>query len=339
MKNKTNFGSPNLIIDDNTFDEIKKIINSGWVSIGNHTETLENIFKERFKVKHAIACSNATTGLIIAVKAAGWKNKRIAVPSFTWPSTLYSIESNSGNTPVFCDIDEETWLMNPPEEDYDAILAVDTFGNQCDLSVDSNIPIIYDAAHGFGLKGLGQRGLAEVVSFSFTKLVTAMEGGMILSNDDQFAKTATELRRLSGRMLEINALLAKKSIEYYDNTYKSEKYNKIEKYLKGFEFPFKTQKIPTDTNYSVFSILLEDQNTRNSMMKELEKNDIETKIYYDPIVSGLKNTDYVYSRIISLPINKDIDEITQNSIIEIMNKVSESCDTPGKKYMKSTEFI
>lgn len=330
------FGHPNIECNPELLKKIQDVLNSGWVSIGKHMEALENHFRERFGVKHAIACASATTGLIIAIKAAGWKNQRVALPAFTWPSTLYALECN-GNTPRFLDIERDTWLVHPSKEHYrleelSPIIMVDIFGNQYDIKW--SIPkenIIIDAAHSYGLPNLGKRGLAEVVSLSFTKVVTATEGGMILTDDDKLAETAIELRRLSGRMEEINALIAMDSINRQvanGNT----RVEVIDEYRKHIKVSIKPQVIPTVHNCSVFSILFEEPCVRNAVMTALDRNGVETKVYYDPLVSGLPNTDYVYQRILSLPIHKDVAPV-QDEIIEIINTAAKSAKTPGKAYL------
>lgn len=327
-----NFGSPDINVTDDLMHDIKEILEKGWVSIGIHVGMLETHFQNRFHVKHAIACSSATTGLIIAVKAAGWKNKKIALPAFTWPSTLYALECN-GNIPVFCDIDRDTWLIN---EQYIGVhnktekaILVDTFGNQCNCDSLMKKETIIDAAHGYGLPNLGKRGIAEVVSLSFTKILTATEGGIILTDDDQLAETACELRRLSGRMEEINALIALNSLVELDLNYRQEI---IDKYTYGIEVDH-SQQAYTETNQSVFSILFKDSATRNSVMMALSNHGVETKVYYDPLVSGLPNTEYVYSRILSLPVHKGVIPV-QDDIINIINKAGRIGKTPGKSYMK-----
>lgn len=339
------FSKPTISLEASDYREINRVIRSGWVSIGVNMEKLEAYFKSRFKVKHAIACSCCTQGLVVAIKAAGWRNKRIAVQPFTWPSTIYAIESNNGNAPVFCDINPETWLLDInslPANSYDAVLAVDTFGNQANIK--TNKPVIYDAAHGFDLKDLGHRGIAEVISFSFTKVVSAAEGGMILTNDNNFAETARELRRLSCRMEEINAIIALRSLKNYEANQKA-KMRIIERYIKKFDFSYSTQRIPICTNHSVFSILLNTQRERDAIARALKKAAVEFKTYYEPVVTGLKNVDSVYSRIISLPIYPQIVSV-QDKICTVINtaakralQYSSATPTPGKRYLKQSGYL
>lgn len=345
------FSKPTISLEESDYKEIRNIIRSGWVSIGVNGEKLEAEFKSRFKVKHAIACSSCTQGLVVVLKAAGWRNKRIAVQPFTWPSTIYAIESNIGNVPIFCDIDPETWLLDLKSlsvKSYDAVLAVDTFGNQTDIK--TNKPVIYDAAHGFDLKDLGHRGIAEVVSFSFTKVVSASEGGMILTNDNRIAETARELRRLSCRMAEINAVIALRSLKNYERNQKA-KVKIIKGYLESFDFSYRTQRIPACTNHSVFSILLDTPGERDAIAHALKKSGVEFKTYYEPMVSGLKNIDSVYSRILSLPTYPQIAAV-QDKICAIVNTAAKSAclekkikryssivPTPGKRYLKESGYL
>lgn len=330
------FGHPNIKPTEDMIEEISCILFDGWVSIGKHMEQLEDHFREKFHVKHAIATSCATTGLIIAIKAAGWRNKTVMLPAFTWPSTLYALRCN-GNMATFVDIDIDTWL-GTGARDADKCIAVDTFGSEYTTALDMKKEnIIIDAAHGYGLPNLGKRGLAEVVSLSFTKVVTATEGGMILTDDDELAETATELRRLSGRMEEINALIALESIKTFQRREECllidwDVHAVINKYHKHITVPFKCQEIPTATNNSVFSIMFEDIVTRDAVRIALAKNGVETKVYYDPLCAGLPNTDYVYQRILSLPIHEEVIPV-QDEIIEIINTAGRHARTPGKDYL------
>lgn len=312
------FAKPFINLNNEEFKSVHKILNSGWVSNGEFVLELEKTFEKRFHVKYAIACNNATNGLIISLIAAGWENYIVGLPCFTWPSTEYAIRCSS-NIPRLFDIDKKTWLVKIDDKNCEAAVVVDTFGNNYGEN-ELSIPVIYDAAHGFGLEKLGNRGLAEVVSLSHTKVVTAGEGGIILTNDDNLADKAIELRRLSSRMPEINALIALNTLRFYDSRFSEIRKFIIDKYLKGFDFKYETQEVIYDTNFSVFAILFEDKLIRDYVVNCLEENLFETKVYYEPLVfSNFPNTNYVYDRILALPVYYEL--ITDlDFLIETINK-------------------
>lgn len=284
-------------------EEINKIFESGQFCLGEYTKGLEEFFKDTYGVKYAVTCCNATSGLIVAVKAAGIKNMRVGLPSFTWPSTLYALECNN-NTPVFFDIDIYTWLMDidSNKAKVDAYIAVDTFGN-ADI-IETDLPVLYDAAHSFGNTCLCNRGVAEVVSFSFTKPVTGMQGGIILTNDFNIYEEAKELVRLSAKMCEINAFICLKNIASYQDRYKNNM-KIIDMYQDLINIEFDTQESCVDTNNSTFAILVENEK-RDRIYDKLKKKGVETKIYYDPLTSDFKNTNEIFSKIICLPVYKDM---------------------------------
>jgi dTDP-4-amino-4,6-dideoxygalactose transaminase len=292
---------------------------------GKYINKLEENFKEMYEVKHAIACASCTAGLTIALDAGGFSNKLVALPAFTWPSTYYAV-SNNYNYPLFCDIDEKTWLTKPRLEGFngrsmqrektDLIVAVDTFGNRCP-KLETDIPVIYDAAHGFGLVGLGNRGLAEVVSFSFTKTVTGMQGGMILTNDDELAMKSRKLVNLYAKLTELNAYVCLKSMENYVQNLRNRK-DIVDMYCDLLKCKYEIQDAPDYHNLSVFSILLWDNKKRDRVAGQFIKNGIEVKIYYKPLVDSLPKTNRVYDKIISLPTWRGVEEHVPE-ICEIIN--------------------
>lgn len=328
------YSVPNIELTSDDYKIIKQILDDGRVSIGRYNELLEEHFTDITNFKYAIAVNNATTGLIIALKAAGWKGKKIGVPAFTWPSTIYALESNN-NIPVFCDITTDGWHLIAPEG-IDYLMPVDTFGKPAGLY---NHQCIYDSAHSYGVESLGLRNeLAAVISMSFTKPVTATEGGMILTNESTVAEIAKELRRLSGRLPEVNAFVGLRSAEKYKSKFMEHRAGVVQKYKAKLDFDFSTQKTEDYYNDSVFSILLPSSIERDAIRKALTDNQIEIKVYYEPLVSGLPNTDNIFSRIISLPIHKDIDK-HQDMIIELANNAVKTAYVPGKRYLRESGYL
>lgn len=306
------FHRPKIILNRNDWKKFKKIAKSGWVCNGDTVNALEKHFRDTCGIRHAIACSSATQGLIIALRASGIKNKKIALPSFTWGSTLYAIQC-SENFPVIVDIDKDTFLADFNVK-ADFYMPVDCFGNAYPKMKNA----IYDSAHAYGLESLGKRGLAEVVSLSFTKPITGMQGGIILTNDARLASEAKELRDLSAKMCEFNAIIALNSIQDYTN-HQRIKSQAIGKYKELLKIPYTEQKILKETNYSVYAIVFSDKLARDRAANELTRNGYEVKIYYNPLRAGLPNTDWLFDRILALPIYE-----------EIIPKIPEICELINK---------
>jgi dTDP-4-amino-4,6-dideoxygalactose transaminase len=123
--------------------------------------------------------------------------------------------------------------------------------------------------------------------------------------------------------------MALRSIEMYDL---EDTYCVINKYKKHITVPYKCQEVLTGTNNSVFSIVFEDPAVRNAVVVALARAGVETKIYYDPLFEGLPNTDYIFRRILSLPIHREVPSV-QDDIIEIINTAGRSGKTPGKEFL------
>jgi len=297
MKSYIQFVKPDIVLTQLDVDKIKNIIESGWFCDGDYVDDFETYMEQKCNVNYAIACSSATQGLIAALIGSGIKNKKIALPAFTWPSTLHAILC-SGNTPVFCDIDEKTWCidLSTAQEDFDVVMPVDIFGHRSYVKTD--VPVIYDAAHGFEIKDLGQRGMVEVVSFSFTKPVICGQGGVILTSNYKIYEAAHEIIKLSAKMLEVSAYLFFLSL---DTLHKRTKIKNeiIKKYRKLIKIPFTEQK--TRNSVSTYCILLENKHKKDKIVKSFIKNNVEVKSYYEPLINGLSITDNIANRIIALP--------------------------------------
>uniref|UniRef100_A0A6H1ZW27 Putative DegT/DnrJ/EryC1/StrS aminotransferase family protein n=1 Tax=viral metagenome TaxID=1070528 RepID=A0A6H1ZW27_9ZZZZ len=339
------FSKPEIDLSNKDLKEIGLIIKNGKLCKGEYIRALENYFKDTYNVKYAKACCNATNGLIIAFKATNLYNTFVVMPSFTWPSTLYAVEC-SNNIPVWMDINTDTWNMSGSatkfgneikRSDYykkyirlistgeenevysvSGSILVDIFGNMSYINVPTTAVTIYDAAHSFGNKLLGNRGTVEVVSLSFTKPITSMQGGMILTNNDTIFNKISELVDLSAKMCEVNAFIALKEIEKYPIK-RDRRLEVINRYRQYIRVPIVEQKIEYSTNYSTYSVLFESRDKRDKIVNKFKENGIESKVYYEPLIHGLKNTDEVYSRILSLPTYPSVNKHVK-TICDLINK-------------------
>lgn len=162
---------------------------------------LEQQLKEYLGVKHLFLTANGTLGLQIALKALGITGKVVTTP-FSYVATTGALLWEHC-TPVFADINPNDFCLDPDQieasidAETQAILAVHVYGYACDVAALEQIArrhdlkIIYDAAHAFGSR-LADRSLASygdisVLSFHATKLFHTVEGGAIITDDDQLA--------------------------------------------------------------------------------------------------------------------------------------------------------
>ena len=190
------------------WEALKAPIESGWITQGPKVAAFEKQFAERHQVKHALAVSNCTTALHLALLACGIKEgDEVIVPAFTWVSTANAVMYCRA-TPVFIDIDLATFnidikqIKNKISSKTKAIIPVHLFGLCVNVdAIRQNFPelkIIEDAACAAGAAvnlPTGQAGgkpagsMGDIGCFSFhpRKSITTGEGGMLTTNDDAIA--------------------------------------------------------------------------------------------------------------------------------------------------------
>ena len=190
---------------------LREPIMSGWVTQGPNVAEFERRFAERHGVKYAIAVTSCTTGLHLALVAMGiGPGDEVIVPAFTWVATA-NVVLYCGATPVFVDVDRETFNMDPGQvaskvtARTKAVIPVHLFGLCADIdtiqaAVPAHVKILEDAACAVGAKtasgpvGAGP-GVAVCFSFHPRKVITTGEGGMITTADRELAERLRALRQ------------------------------------------------------------------------------------------------------------------------------------------------
>ncbi len=187
-----------------------KVMESGALAQGGTVQQFEDRFAEFIGVKHAIATTNGTTSLHIALLSAGIQpGDEVITTPFSFMATASSIIF-TGAKPVFADIYPDTWNIDPESirkaitSKTKAIMPVQLYGQSADMdpimeiSKEHDLKVIEDAcqAHGAKYKGKGVGAIGDAACFSFypTKNMTTGEGGMITTNSDQIAESARLLR-------------------------------------------------------------------------------------------------------------------------------------------------
>lgn len=171
-------------------------INTGWISgTGNYLRRFEKAISQIIGRNHAIAVSNGTVALELVLRALEiGPNDEVIVPALTFVAPAATVQA-VGATPVFADITEETWTIDPVDVQRKitpktkAIIVVDVLGHPADHDALSTfgIPIIDDAAEAHGAlyrnRPVGQFGIASTFSFHANKTITTGEGGCVLTDD------------------------------------------------------------------------------------------------------------------------------------------------------------
>lgn len=186
-------------------------LDSGWVSsIGKYIDQFEQQFARYCGVDHALAVSNGTTGLHLALATLGLgPGDEVIIPDLTFVATANAV-AYTGATPVLADIDADTLCIDPASvrsllsPRTKAIIPVHLYGHPADMDAlteianTHGIALIEDAAEAHGAEYRGRRvggfGKCAVFSFYGNKVITTGEGGMLTTNDREFYQRAKRLR-------------------------------------------------------------------------------------------------------------------------------------------------
>ena len=270
------------------YSRINSCLDQTQLTNGIYVRYLESKIREMYNVKYVIATSSCTQALNICLRY--WLKTmqrdqvgryRVQLPSFIWESLEYI---TSGFHKFHTDINKNTWLQ---EEPFPCIsLYLHTFGN---IGVSKHGNTIYDGSHCLGAK-FEEIGLATCISLAPTKMITSMEGGLILTNDTPLYEFAKEYRDKCCRMSEIHAIFGLQFLNYLNKILDWKKwcYISYERHIPG-----QFQSIPNNSSHNTIGFL----NTEKLKIPD----DIETRQYYVPLRKGLKNTDFVYENMVCLP--------------------------------------
>lgn len=338
---------------------IERIWSKGWLTNnGPLLLELEAELKKYLGVKHLFFCTNGTIVLQLAIKALRLTGEVITTPFSYVATTTALLWENC--TPVFADIDPVTLCV--PAANIEALITAQTqaillthvYGIPCDvegieaIARKHNLKVIYDCAHGFGTvyKGrqLASYGDVSTLSFHATKLFHTIEGGAIITDDDEVASLIQNYRSFGHRkdeyfMMGINAknsefhaamglcvlpkvpsfIAARKAItELYDAE------------LKGSAV--QRPGVPPDTqyNYSYYPVLLSSEEKLMQVRDALEAEQIIPRRYFYPSLNRLPylhgrtcsvSEDYAV-RVLCLPLYNDL---AHDDVKRIASIVAKNC--------------
>jgi perosamine synthetase len=192
--------------------------------VGAFIPQLEARMQEITGAKHAVAVSNGTVGLQVAMFLAGVEpGDEVVIPTLSFVATANAV-SHCGAVPYFVDSEESTLGMSPSAlrialssfekvsgglrnpatgRRIAAIVPMHTLGHPvdivaiCEVAAEFGVPVVEDAAESLGSFVNGQHtgtfGLTGMISFNGNKIVTTGGGGVILTNDDELGRRAKHL--------------------------------------------------------------------------------------------------------------------------------------------------
>ncbi len=190
-------------IDESEFLEVKEALESGWVTSGPKTRKFETEFAAAVGAKHAIAVNSCTAAMHLALEAAGIRQgDEVITTPYTFAASAEVIRYFDAR-PVLVDVEPRYLNLDPALVERaitpktKALIVVHIAGQAANLDEihavtrKHGIPVIEDAAHAFPSTHKGRMigALSEFTCFSFyaTKTITTGEGGMICTENDQWA--------------------------------------------------------------------------------------------------------------------------------------------------------
>ncbi len=189
-------------LDQADYDAVVDVLKSDYLTCGPKINELEAKLCEITGAKYAVVCSNGTAALHMAAMAAGiGAGDELITTPITFAASA-NCALYCGGTPVFADINEKTYNIDPDSVEAHitpatkAVVAVDYTGQAVELDrllaicKKHNLVLIEDGAHSIGTKynGKGVGSIADMTTFSFhpVKTITGGEGGAVLTNSEEY---------------------------------------------------------------------------------------------------------------------------------------------------------
>jgi dTDP-4-amino-4,6-dideoxygalactose transaminase len=359
-------------------EEIAAVINtihSNWISTGPKCQEFEELFASMLEVDYALTLTNCTCALHLACLVTGIEEgDEVICPSLTFAASVNCIRY-VGATPVFCDIESAEHInMDAGQVEHlitprtKAILVVHMAGFPADMdkimavAKKHNLKVIEDACHGplseYKGKKLGTIGDVGCFSFFSNKNISTGEGGMIVTNNDEYAKkfrslrshgmTSMSFQRASGhatsydivelgynyRMDDLRASIGIVQLQHLkeDLIKRARVRNWYIEALKNVEqviVPFADNN-EFVSNY-IMPVVLKNSTVeyRDNIREALHSKGIQTSIHYPAVHQFsiykdcnalLPQTEYVTDNEITLPMYAALTHVQTDFIVEVLNK-------------------
>jgi dTDP-4-amino-4,6-dideoxygalactose transaminase len=300
---------------------LDRIFEDHWfTNDGTLVRELESRLAARLGGAYCAAFCNGTSALQAALRSFDLAGEVITTP-FTFPATVHAI-AWTGLDPVFCDVDAETWNLDPARaagsvgSESAALLPVHVFGNPCDVEGFAELgrrhalPVIYDAAHAFDVR-LHERAIAEygdvsVFSFHATKIFHTAEGGGVLGPEGARYERLRLLRNfgiasedevrgvgVNGKLSELHAALGLALLDDVaeETRARGRLASRYRERLEGRE-GIRLQRVAAGTtpNHFNFAIAIDEAEfglSRDAVYRALRAENVLVRRYFNPLCSEI----------------------------------------------------
>lgn len=299
---------------------LEKIWENKWLTNnGVFHEEFEKKLREYLNVDYLSLVSNGTLALLIALKALNLKGEIITTP-FTFVATASAIEW-LGCKPVFCDINESDYNLNPDKieslitKNTVAIMPVHVFGFPCDnakikkIADRYKLKLIYDAAHAFNVKNGNDEvlnyGDFSTLSFHATKAFNTIEGGGIICHTEGDKNIVDQLRNfgydlqdnvvrsgINAKMNEFQSAYGLLQLEKTNEQIQNRKrvymhYLEGLESVRGIKLPYLKEDLEHNYSYFPIRVTTEYKISRDELVIYLNKEQIYPRKYFYPLVSNM----------------------------------------------------
>lgn len=345
-------------------EEIRELWESHWLTnMGCKHQQLEEELKRFLGCEELVLFTNGHLALENVIEAFDLHGEIITTP-FTFASTTHAIV-RCGCTPVFCDIDPKTYTLDPEKlealitEKTVAILPVHVYGNLCDtdrigeIAARHGLPVIYDAAHSFGVfrNGVSSACFGDAAMFSFhaTKAFNTIEGGAVCCHGKELQRRLCDLKNFgihdeetvayvggNAKMNEFCAAMGLCNLRHLKEELEkrrlvAEHYDEKLRDVHGLQLNAKQP--DTQPNYAYYPVLFDDFHwNRDEVFVRLSENGIIPRKYFYPLTSafacyeGRPGFDpsttpiaaYTAKRVLTLPMYADLPLETVDRICDII---------------------
>lgn len=314
---KIPMSSPDISQAD--IDAVTDVLRTRWLSLGPKIDQFEGAFAAYVGTKGAIGVNSGTSGLHLAMIAAGvGRGDEVITPSFSFIASANCILYQQAH-PVFVDIDPMTYNLYPHvleaaiTERTKAIIVVHAFGQPADmdsimaLARNYNLIVIEDACEAIGAEYKHRKAgtLADAAVFAFypNKQMTTGEGGMLVTDNEEWITLFRSLRNqgrdtfnewldharlgFNYRMDEMSAALGLSQLQRIDMLLENRDhvanwYNQRLEHVPHIHIPYIAPET-TRMSWFVYVVRLDDSIDRHLMMQYLKDHGVPSRPYFSPI--------------------------------------------------------